>query len=495
MTAGVTDLLPLIPQNVALTMLFNGKPLPEDTEVSLSGPAGAFSGLPGTARVSGSQGRIILENLIPLNTGTLTVSSQVKGFFSGLVSFTVAGAGNLSLKADKTQLNYGENTQVTLTVSKDGQPLPAGRTVEIFGPSTLAGLPEAAVTSADGQITLAGLKAESWETQTVQVRHDGLLSNQVSFNVLPLGRLTLEVSPGSLEFLKPTPLNLTVKLNGSTLPGGTEVQITAAGGLAGLPDKALTDASGRISLPQARAGSLEPAVLTVQSQNLKSNEVSLDVWLNPAELTMSVKPERLEFFVPTDTVFSLKYRGESLPAGTPVSLSNRENKLSPLPSGLTENGGIIKAQALKAFSVAGPFNVKADLGQARTSETSVEVFMTDTYLNAQSAIRPDVSGLYLDQALIGQTVIDSCRQFEVDLTLTYRGAPLADIPVTVTGFAYSLSGRTVTTSASGQLTGTLYYTRDDQASYQAQPDYLITVGSLEVKKTGPVAVNFLACTP
>jgi hypothetical protein len=495
MTAGVTDLLPLVPQNVALTMLFNGKPLPEGSEVSLSGPAGAFSGLPETARVSDSLGRIILENLMPLNTGTLTVSSRVKGYFSGQVSFKVAGAGSLSLKADKAQLNYGENTQVTLTVSKDGQPLPAGRTVEIFGPPALAGLPEAAVTSAGGQITLAGLKAESWEAQTVQVRHEGLLSNQVSFNVLPLGHLTLEVSPGSLEFLKPASLNLTVKLNGSPLPGGTEVQITAAGGLTGLPAKALTDISGRINLPQARAGSLGPAVLTVQSQNLRSNEVSLDVWLNPAELTLSVQPERLELLVPADTVFSLKYRGEPLPAGTPVSLSNRENNLSPLPSGLTENGGLIKAPALKAVSPAGPFEVKADLGQTRTAETFIEVFMTDTYLSAQSAARPDVSGLYLDQALIGQTVIDSCRQFEVDLTLTYRGQPLAGIPVTVTGFAYSISGRTVTTSPSGKLTGTLYYTRNDQAAYQAQPDYLITVGGLEVKRTGPAAVNFLACTP
>jgi hypothetical protein len=494
MTASRTTLPFQTAAEVDLTVLFNGEPLAIGTEVALTGPDGAWSGLPTKAAASTS-GRINLPALTALNSGTLVINGEVAGYSAGLVQFTVDVIDTLTLEASPLTLKDGEKTSLKLTVRKNGTPLPVGETVEIISDPGLIAVPSSAVTAVGGEIIATQAQAQSLGPLSIQVRYGTLLSNLVTIQVKTAGQLTLTVQPMDLEFLVPTDLNLTVQLNGQNLPSGTMVTIAADSGLAGLTGSGTVGAGGVLTIPQAVAQKSGPLKIQVKSQNLTSNEVSLGVFALEGQFSLNASPNNLEFMVPTDTVFTLLYRNLPVPAGLAVTLVSPDQKLAPLPSTTTKTGGLIAAPSVRALSPAGPLIARAKLsGFSQEPSTNLSVFVLAAQIAGQIQVSPDIKGLNPDYALLNGPLIDSCRSFQMTMTVTYRGEIAANTPVKVKGFNYSQSGQQVTTSGSGQVSGTIYYSLTDKPAYAAEPKYEITIGSATAQITGPKPVNFLSCS-
>jgi hypothetical protein len=204
----------------------------------------------------------------------------------------------------------------------------------------------------------------------------------------------------------------------------------------------------------------------------------------------------LEFLVPTEAVFTLKYQDTPLPAGIAVALTSPDQRLSNLPAGVTQAGGQILGPNVRALWPTGPLAVKAEVAgfaSEPTAEFAVFVlesaigfqFNLDPALNSNGQETPDLSGGYTA----------SCRTFDITINLTYQGYVAASVPTVVAGFQYSHSGQTVLTSATGQVSGSIFYSREHLPAYNGDSTYSITFGSTTAKRQGPIPLDFKSCQP
>ncbi|MDR2142085.1 MAG: hypothetical protein LBR11_09915 [Deltaproteobacteria bacterium] len=98
----------------------------------------------------------------------------------------------------------------------------------------------------------------------------------------------------------------------------------------------------------------------------------------------------------------------------------------------------------------------ASLGVYPRPEALSAQFELEPYYLPESVIEPHATGPFMA----------ACQTYAVTITLT---------PVTLAGFAFNQNGREVVTNALGQVQGTIRYSRDNLADYQANPDWSITV--------------------
>jgi hypothetical protein len=230
---------------VNFNFAFNGNPLPSGTLVELTGPYGAFTGLPWGSEPVGSLGVLSLANLIANNSGHIAVSGSVRGYSTGEVVFTVTDLPEeLTLTVSPTTINYGENSRLTLNILKNGAPIPVGSAVTVIPGQDLAVAPLTYTVTTLGELTLDNVQGLSIGQTTIAVSSGVLESQPASITVVAAGTLTLRTLTPSLEFLAPTEVILVAELNGQPLPSGVEVTLDVAPGLKNAPVTKISEPNG-----------------------------------------------------------------------------------------------------------------------------------------------------------------------------------------------------------------------------------------------------------
>ncbi|MDR1394767.1 MAG: hypothetical protein LBK52_01165, partial [Deltaproteobacteria bacterium] len=350
MSASRTELPYLAETETSVAFFFNGRPLPAGTEVSLTAPEGDFSGLTAQAQVN-AEGQVLLPMLKALRSGTLTIRGEAAGYPAGTAGFAVIGTDELTLEADPLSLDFGVPADVTLTVRKNGSPLSAGESVTVTSGSGLSGVPSSGIVQSGGQLVLPQVTALSLEDQTLQVRNQTLLSNEVTLAVQAAGTLSAENQPQTLELDAETEVKLTVRLNARTLPAGTQVSLEPEEGLTGLPSSAQTGSGGSITLPKVIAVKKAPLNLKIGFHNLEASVSFSVLEAAPDELTLEASPLTLDFGVPADVTLTVRKNGSPLSAGESVSITSGSG-LSGVPSsGIVQSGGQLVLPQVTALAL------------------------------------------------------------------------------------------------------------------------------------------------
>jgi hypothetical protein len=403
----------------------------------------------------------------------------------------------LALSASPLALDYLQPQEVTFRVSLNGEPLEAGAEVSLVSEGGLvSGIPgHPLAVGPGGEISLA-LTAQAREGQApVRALAFGKESNAVTFLLGASGGFGLSASPQSLEFLTPAPVDLFFDYRGTPLPAGVPVSLYATGGdFSGLPAGAVTQAGGRVSLPALDARRLSgPLHIRGEVAGALTNPVPMAVTSQPGGFSLAASPDELELYAPTEAALSLYYRGSSLPAGIEAEILGDISRFEGLPErAVTEAGGRITLPSLTAVWPEGPLELKARIGGSLTDSAFVGVRASQAAFAALFSLSPRLNGLVGDPLYQGP-LIKPCLAFSLSLELSYLGRPLAGVPLSLTGFKFSESGKPLVTDALGRISGTVYYDSSDLGAYQADPLYRFFLGGQEISREGPLPVNFDAC--
>ncbi|MDR2368697.1 MAG: inverse autotransporter beta domain-containing protein, partial [Deltaproteobacteria bacterium] len=354
----------LNPVSVDFTVKYLGQPLPAGTSVNVTFEAGKVTGLSGlvTLGAGGTFNAPALKALVA--TGPIGVSVGAMGLTSNEVSFGVDyNQAGLSLSASRGTLEYLNPVSVDFTVKYLGQPLPAGTSVSVtFEAGEIAGLSGVVTLGAGGVFNAPALKAlVATGPIGVAVGAMGLTSNEVAFGVgYNQAGLSLSASRGTLEYLNPVSVDFTVKYLGQPLPAGTSVSVSFdAGEIVGLSGLVTLGAGGVFNAPALKAlVATGPIGVAVGAMGLTSNEVAFGVDYNQAGLSLSASRNSLEYLNPVSVDFTVKYLGQPLPAGTPVTVTFDAGEVTGLSATVTLGaGGTFNAPALKALVATGPIGV------------------------------------------------------------------------------------------------------------------------------------------
>lgn len=380
LTADPSALNLLTPTNVTLTVKYNGVSLPAGTAVELL-PGPGLAGVAGSGTISPGS-RISLSNVSAEALGPLNIQVRSYGLTSNQASFTVTAIGDLTLAANPVTLNLLDPADLDLTVKFNGHNLPQGAAVNISADAGLANVPGSVNAGAGGSVSLSQVAAHTLGPLKIQVRSFGLTSNQVSLTVAAVGNLTLEADPTALDLLTPANLALTVKFNGKTVPGGTQVSIQAGSGLAGVPASSPAGSGGVVSLSNVSAQAAGPLKIQVRSFGLASNQVSLTVNIT-GSLTLEANPTTLPYLTAASLVLTVKYNGAALPAGISVQLVPGSGLGNIPATPTTASGGLVTAANAEAQAM-GPLNIQAKSFGLTSNSVSLTVSVPALAINTSS---------------------------------------------------------------------------------------------------------------
>jgi hypothetical protein len=474
------------PSEVIFSVYLDEQPLAAGETVSLDFDQTALGGLSKAYELK-EGGAFAAPSLTALTaSGPLSVSASAKNLQSNQVLFEVdSSPGVLTLSASRSELEFLEPALTVLTVLYNGAPLPEGTAVSLLFDSTqLSGLSGQHVLESGGKITAPALTALAPSGPLlVSAYAKGLTSSPASFGVsLAPGALTLAASKESLEFMVPSEVAFEVKYKGNPLPAGFVVSpqydSSDFGGLAG---SYALETGGLFSVSSLTAKRPDgPLSLSVRWGSLESGPASFAVVFDSAKLSLTAAPEVLELFVPERTVFSFKYGGYPLPAGTPFTLEGYG--LENLPgSGRLSEGGTLIASNLTAVVAQGPLEVKGTAWGMPAGQARISVLVKASYLSGDAYVVPPPS--------IPQFNLDSglkpCKSWEMVIVVAYRGRLMIGEMATITGFKFEPSSP-VRTDQNGQVRGSVFFTDADEVLLdQMGTDYTVTVAGASSKFKGP----------
>jgi hypothetical protein len=274
------------------------------------------------------------------------------------VNFELPLPHELTLTASPDNLIVAEPTPVTLTILLNGQPLAAGAVVTLTSPAGVwAGLPTTANLDGQSQILLPELTALAPGQLSLQAEVAGQQVGPVYFQAREKGtepgRLTLTASPDNLIVAEPTPVTLTILLNGQPLAAGAVVTLTGpAGAWAGLPTTANLDAQSQILLPELTA--LVPGQLSLQAE--VAGQMVGPVYFQarektpePGRLTLTAQPLTLPYGQKTLLTLQVIHNGQPLPAGETVTLTADPDLHNYPATATTQSNGLIVIPEAQAF--------------------------------------------------------------------------------------------------------------------------------------------------
>jgi hypothetical protein len=388
---------------------------------------------------------------------------------------------------------------VDFTVKYLGQPLPSGTSLSVvFDSSKLAGLATKVTLDGNSQFRALGLEALSFSGPLkVYVQFMGVSSNEVNFEVtLGAGSLTLSASKNSLEFLEETEVAFVVSFEGTPLPAGSKVSFNFnQSELGGLVQSAVLEQGGRFVAQKLKALALSGNVLVSASfGSLTSNQVGFGIDFDPGNLSLSVSPNELELYVPTETAFGFKYKGAALPGGLSVGLSAKVGQLENLTtSGLTDAHGNLVVPSLTAINAHGPIEVRGSVLSYSAGKVDLEVLMFADYLDLSFVSSPNIDYQFADLDPAEGPYLKSCMNFGFVVKALYQGRLLVGANVYVSGFGYS-PVTMLTTDQNGEVNGNLWYDGGQILEYMAVGNsYSFTVNSLTKTFDGPKPITFSDC--
>ncbi|MDR1298439.1 MAG: inverse autotransporter beta domain-containing protein [Deltaproteobacteria bacterium] len=414
--ASRTDLVWLEPRDVGFAVTYKGEPLAAGTAVSLDFDPARLAGLDSPVE-TGPGGTFRAPGLKALDRrGPLPVSAGFMGLVSNREDFSVTLApGGLTLESDRQNLRYLEPLETRLTVGYLGEPLPQGSEVTLnFDSSELGGLEAGRTVGADGEILVPALTAlRQAGPLNVSAVFEGVGSAPVSFGVgLDQGALGLAADRSDLYYLEGSPTRFRVTYLGENLPPGSLVAVHFdAGELSGLAAEYELDARGTFESPSLAAlKTAGPLSVTAGFAGLRSNPAVFSVALRPGGLSLAADRSALDFLKGRETVFTVKYLGSPLPAGSLVSVGFGAGDLS----GLEQNyalaaGGVFISPGLTALKPLGPLPVTVGF-----------LGLTSDPWNFAVDLDPD--GLTLSSDRNG---LDFLEARGTTFTVRYLGEPLA----------------------------------------------------------------------
>ncbi|MDR0548903.1 MAG: hypothetical protein LBI10_05775, partial [Deltaproteobacteria bacterium] len=499
--SALTPELELLTQtDLALVAQINGQDLPAGLTASVILESGTLKNLPATAVVA-SGGVLTFSNVTAETLDLIQIRIQASSLSSNAVSLTVFQTplppDELTFSVTPPELSYGLKTSLTLTIRLNGNLLPQGSRVTVIpGPSLLVPTPEGTLVN-DGELILTEVVGQALGLTNLRIQFGSLISPAQDLNVVLSGNLTLTALTPELELLTNSDLALVAQINGQELPAGlTASVILESGTLKNLPATAVVASGGLLTFSNVTAETLDLIQIRIQASSLTSNAASLTVGYNQGALTLSATPNSLEFLVPTAVVFSLTYLGQPLPSGFTVNLLSTDLKIAGLPYGATtDSQGQVKGSLVQALWPTGPLTVTAEvLGFTAKPTVLMDVYLVTEGIGAQFELNPFYDGSTLGLPKNEGPYIRPCQTFDLTLTLTYQGRLMANVPVTIEGFRFSANGLN-TTTASGQISGTVYFDGSAKDEYLQRMTYEINVGGVTANFPGPKPEKFTSCQP
>jgi hypothetical protein len=493
-----TDSLPWgLKSPVSFTVLRNGVALPVGSEVRLEPLSqGELGGIGGVFATDG-QGGFTATGVEPLaKQGPLAVKALVNGKGTNYVGFEVTGvpADILALTANPQNIPYMEDATVVFGISLNGEPLPSGEGVSFhYAGGRIARLPVAATLSILGEISVSAVMATAvGDLGEIRVSRSGIYSNPVSLTGVADGDLALSADRDRLPFLEGALVTFTILYNGSPLPAGTQVELLPrdAGSLEGLAGTHVTDSLGHVTIPSLTAKSPEgPLLVYAKAIGKVSQEASFQVDLvGPLGLTAST--DSLPFLEDAPVGFQVTLKGEPLPKGMSLGYVLDGTQLETAGSSATSQEGGKFQESLKAMAPGGPIPFSVRLGSLVSNDVTFKVAIDGTKVTMDLLVFPEIKDQpsYLGIA----NLVAPCQSFDLTMAFAYKGSPMANVPLSVTGLGLSSPAGPVTDQY-GRLFATIWYDDSFLPGYQSDPNYRVSVGDLVLSLPGPYPMGFASC--
>jgi hypothetical protein len=426
---------------LTLTILKNGSPLPAGTEVSLRAGLG-LGNLPAQANLTGL-GELTIA-AVGLSLGQTTIQIQQGSILSNMVTLTVEANESvqpvppdaLTLAVNPKTLKLGESSALTLTILKNGSPLPAGEEVSLRAGLGLGNLPAQANLTGLGELTIATVGLALGQT-TIQVQQGSILSNMVTLTVepnnpvlpVPPDALSLAVSPGTIKYGESSALSLAILKNGAPLPVGTEVSLLTGLGLGNLPTQANLTGLGELTIPNAVGLALGQTTIQVQQGALLSNAVTLTVEASGTLALQTLTPT-VDWLNPTTVTLALSLNGQPLPAGLQVNLLAGDGFANYPTSQTSQTGGLVSLPNLVARK-AGPIYVAAETGGLTSNQVPITVIFDNGQL-AMTAQPQSLEWLVPTQVTFALTYQGQELPAGISVNLTSPDQSLGNLPAALT---------------------------------------------------------------
>lgn len=249
-------------------------------------------------------------------------------------SFTVNVADSgYELEASPNILIQGTPVSVTLTLKKDGQPVPPNTSVTFNSNANFTELASSVTktTNNAGRITLL-LTAITAGNQTISATVDGQTVS-VALRVNS-GTYTLEAAPNSLDLHTPINVTFTFKQGDQTVPANTPVIFSANPSFMQLsgPVSRSTNAAGRITMGLT---AVTPGSQTILA-TVNNQPVSVTISVFAGAYTMEASPASMAQGLSTSVIFTVKLGGLPVSSNIPVVFGSNTN-FTELSSSVTRN--------------------------------------------------------------------------------------------------------------------------------------------------------------
>ena len=221
LTASPSELTQYKETAVVFTLTQGGMPVPQGTEITLSGKGVTFDGKAQNSYVTQDANGTIEAKVLASQTGA-SMSALVGGK-TVTINLRVTTAA-YTLTANPVQLTQHKAEKVVFTLKADGQPLPNAKVTFTSNDNNFSGLPEGEqTTDKNGQITVTGLTALTSDKLNVSATVEGQ-TVKAEFKV-DAATYSLEASPATLTLGVEAEVTFTLTRNGNPL-GDTAVTLS-----------------------------------------------------------------------------------------------------------------------------------------------------------------------------------------------------------------------------------------------------------------------------
>lgn len=249
LTARPSELTQYKETAVVFMLTQGGMPVPQGTEITLSGKGVIFDGKAQNSYVTQDANGTIEAKVLASQTGA-SMSALVGGK-TVTINLHVTTAA-YTLTANPVQLTQHKAEKVVFTLKADGQPLPNAKVTFTRNDNNFSGLPEGEqTTDKNGQITVTALTATASGTLFIEAVVNGEIVS-ASFTV-NAATYSLEASPNTLTLGVETEVTFTLTRNGEAL-ANVEVTLSGKDVTITLSDNK-TDGNGKFSARLTATGS------------------------------------------------------------------------------------------------------------------------------------------------------------------------------------------------------------------------------------------------